>query len=71
MLPPQNDQTHSNNSPAFGDELFGVFDHFRGLTLKGLMFWINGELNQMIFQCFSPCRWLLMEFHFAAITTVL
>ena len=26
---------HSNNSSAFADEL-GVFDHFVGLTLKGL-----------------------------------
>ena len=34
-LTPQKGQTHSNNS-ATADKLFGVFDHFVGLALKGL-----------------------------------
>ena len=33
---PQNGQTHTNNSSAVADELLGVFDHFVGLTLKGI-----------------------------------
>ena len=35
MPTPQNDQTHSNNSSAFADELC-VIDHFVWLVLKGL-----------------------------------
>ena len=36
MPTPQDVQTHSNNSSAFADELFEVFDHFVGLALNGL-----------------------------------
>ena len=35
---PQNGQIHSNNSSATAGELFGVFDHFMGLALKGLRY---------------------------------
>lgn len=41
--PPQNGETHSNNSPAFVNEL-NVFDYFVGLPCKGLnyIYWYVG-----------------------------
>ena len=35
-LTPQNVQTNSDNLSTFPDECLSVFDHFVGLTLKGL-----------------------------------